>query len=564
MHKITYKIILILLATFLFLTIGYSAFGADLSISGAVTDVRIKADIRVSNISVDSGVDGGVSVYEDYNVASISTNINLPEETSTVKYKVSVTNYGSIEHGIFDISGLPSAIDYSFENYSLKDKICDTNGKCSLGSTKEFYIILKYKSGSYNSNSTSFNFSISFDFRRFHNISYVNMSDSSLPTSIIDGSTLNVSLSNSTPMGLSASMNSIALVMGTDYTYNRSNYNLSIPNVSGDIVVTRLNLLTDIVKNIYTTSTKTTVTNNSVVYNYAKSVSMMNDRKGGTTSDYNAGNIRYYGESPQNYVFFNCSNYNSQSTTTCERWRIIGLFKDITLADGTTSDLIKIVRDSIIGKYSWDASQINEWTESDVMKLMNPNFSSNTINGSFYYNSGYGSCYNGLSYATTSCNFSSNGLNSNDYNYISTVKWNIGAYSNVSTYANVIYPNERGTAVSTSGRDTTWNGPVGLMYPTDYGYSADFTICSENLNNYDVDTNCYLKNWIYITDTAQWLMTPSKDYTTTAWYINSAGYVGSYYNTRYAYGVRPVIYLEANIKSNDGIGTYSDPYHISL
>ena len=35
----------------------------------------------------------------------------------------------------------------------------------------------------------------------------------------------------------------------------------------------------------------------------------MNDRLGGTTDDYNAGNIRYYGATPNNYVYFNCSDY---------------------------------------------------------------------------------------------------------------------------------------------------------------------------------------------------------------------------------------------------------------
>jgi len=565
MHKKSvYNIaLLIVLLTFVFLTIGYSAFGAELSITGSNVTVRVKKDIRVSGVSVYSSTDGGVSLYEDYNVSNMSTNISLPNSNSSVKYKVSVTNYGNVEAGILSITGLPSNLDYSLENYTLEDRICDSSNKCVLGATKEFYITIKYKSGSYNANSTQFNVLLSFDFRNYYNVSYVNINDSSLPTIAMEGSTLNVSLANSTPMGLETTMNNTALLMGTDYSYDRSNYNLSIPNVSGNIVVTRLNVLLDIVKNIYTTSSKTTVKNNGIVYNYAKSVSMMNDRKGGSTSDYNAGNIRYYGESPQNYVFFNCGDYNNQSTSTCERWRIIGLFKGVTLSDGTTADLLKITRAAVIGNYSWDASQINEWTESDVMKLLNPGYSSSTINGSFYYNSGSGKCYNGINNATTTCNFSSNGLGSTDYNYINTVKWNIGAYSQVETYANVIYPNERGSAVSTSGRKTVWTGPVGLMYPTDYGYAADFSICSENLNNYDVDSNCHDKNWLY-TGAAQWLMTPSKDYTTTAWYINSAGYVGSYYNTRYAYGVRPVIYLKANVLSKDGCGSFSDPYHISF
>ena len=77
---------------------------------------------------------------------------------------------------------------------------------------------------------------------------------------------------------------------------------------------------------LYTTASKTTVTNNSITYNTAPSVSLMNDRLGGTTTDLDGGNIRYYGASPNNYIYFNCSDYSNQTSSTCETWRIIGVF----------------------------------------------------------------------------------------------------------------------------------------------------------------------------------------------------------------------------------------------
>ena len=55
-------------------------------------------------------------------------------------------------------------------------------------------------------------------------------------------------------------------------------------------------------------------------------------------------NIRYIGANPNNYVYFNCNDYNNQSDSTCEKWRIIGVFKNITKADGAKEDLVKIVR----------------------------------------------------------------------------------------------------------------------------------------------------------------------------------------------------------------------------
>ena len=65
----------------------------------------------------------------------------------------------------------------------------------------------------------------------------------------------------------------------------------------------------DYITDLYTEAAKETVTNNSITYNTAPSVSLMNDRLGGTTEDLDAGNIRYYGASPNNYIYFNCAAY---------------------------------------------------------------------------------------------------------------------------------------------------------------------------------------------------------------------------------------------------------------
>ena len=72
------------------------------------------------------------------------------------------------------------------------------------------------------------------------------------------------------------------------------------------------------ITNLYTNAEKATVTNNSITYNAAPSVSLMNDRLGGTTEDLDGGNIRYYGASPNNYIYFNCSDY---SISTSYAWQ---------------------------------------------------------------------------------------------------------------------------------------------------------------------------------------------------------------------------------------------------
>ena len=39
-------------------------------------------------------------------------------------------------------------------------------------------------------------------------------------------------------------------------------------------------------------------------------------------------NLRYIGRDPNNYVYFNCDDYDSPSSSTCELWRIIGIFNE--------------------------------------------------------------------------------------------------------------------------------------------------------------------------------------------------------------------------------------------
>ncbi len=61
---------------------------------------------------------------------------------------------------------------------------------------------------------------------------------------------------------------------------------------SGKITIeTAATYITD----LYNNAPKTTVISNDITYNTAPSVRLMNDRLGGTTSDLNGGNIRFYG-----------------------------------------------------------------------------------------------------------------------------------------------------------------------------------------------------------------------------------------------------------------------------
>ena len=307
--------------------------------------------------------------------------------------------------------------------------------------------------------------------------------------------------------------------------------------------------------NLYNNATKTAVINNSITYQYDPKNSLMKDV---------GNNIRYYGASPNNYIYFNCSNYSNQSSSTCETWRIIGVF------DGK----IKLIRNESIGEYSWDNKNVstgaendygkNDWTDARLMKLLNPGYESKTTGGSLYYNAKSGNCYSGQSNATKACNFTSTGIkNTTTRNLISDTIYYLGGHNSFSVYPNQIYEKERGTTVY-SGRPTEWTGKIALAYPSDYGYAADLGKCSQNLNNYNNST-CTSNNWMkaIVAPNYGWLLTPRLGIASNVWYVYSSG--GVYYNSYVynAYWVAPVLFLNSDANVKSGTGTSSDPYQIS-
>ena len=314
--------------------------------------------------------------------------------------------------------------------------------------------------------------------------------------------------------------------------------------------------LSSYITNLYNNATKTAVINNSITYQYDPKNSLMKDV---------GNNIRYYGASPNNYIYFNCSNYSNQSSSTCETWRIIGVF------DGK----IKLIRNESIGEYSWDNKNVstgaendygkNDWTDARLMKLLNPGYESKTTGGSLYYNAKSGNCYSGQSNATKACNFTSTGIkNATTRNLISDTIYYLGGHNSFSVYPNQIYEKERGTTVY-SGRPTEWTGKIALAYPSDYGYAADLGKCSQNLNNYN-NSACTSNNWMkaIVAPNYGWLLTPRSGIASNVWYVYSSG--GVYYNSYVynAYGVAPVLFLNSDANVKSGTGTSSDPYQISV
>ena len=326
------------------------------------------------------------------------------------------------------------------------------------------------------------------------------------------------------------------------------------------------------ITNLYTTASKTTATNNSITYNYANiydtdsddntSGGLMNDRLGGTTTSLDGGNIRYYGASPNNYIYFNCSDYSNQTSSTCETWRIIGVF------DGK----LKLIRSSQIGSLAWDQDKNddsskttydNDWSTATLQKL---------LNGNYYNGSGTVTYYSGpTGTTTTSLDMTSIGIkNETTRNMIAETTYYLGGWNSNSVYPNLIYKKERGTTVYT-GRPTTWPGKIALAYPSDYGYAVDLNQCkNKTLYNYS-DSTCNSINWMksIITNNGSnggWFLTSDSSGSYSAWFVISAGRV-SYrdlaFHVHTARGVVPVLYLSSELGIESGDGSESNPYKLN-
>ena len=277
---------------------------------------------------------------------------------------------------------------------------------------------------------------------------------------------------------------------------------------------------------------------------------------------------RYYGPSPDNYI---CLDMEGQSTCPDRGlFRIIGSIYE----ENAGKNLLKVIKatpltDGTTSKFSWDYKVTNG---SDSYNNVWSSTTSGTSNGAtlmqllngIYLTRGSGSYYNGSKTATT-VNFESTGLTDVAQDLMNTGKSNnnlskyyLGGYSDAGLKTPAIYIAERGKTTS-SGNALYWDGKVGLMYPSDYGYAAG-NDCVTNTAPYKYDGGCMNKNWLYVANSNEWTMTPkaSDSDTSTLWFVSYGSTSGGY--SFYYVGSRPTFYLKSDISVTDGTGTSSDPY----
>ena len=268
----------------------------------------------------------------------------------------------------------------------------------------------------------------------------------------------------------------------------------------------------------------------------------------GTTDN----NLRYVGANPCNYVTFNGETAG---------WRIIGV---LNTPEGQR---LKLIRANSIGDYSWDnkprVEERNDWTTSSLQSL---------LNSGAYYNRTTGEYYNNSTTATT-LDFTSNCLTEEAKNQIDTITWKLGGTSSYESSSNGLashfYTYERGTTVYT-GRPTEWQGKVGLMYPSDYGYATSggsttnrSSCLAKELYNWDSSlySDCKGNDWLFISGNYQWTLAPGSSEAYFVFNLTDTGIViDNPANLRYE--VRPSVYLVSKTSILSGEGTQENPYEI--
>ena len=279
---------------------------------------------------------------------------------------------------------------------------------------------------------------------------------------------------------------------------------------------------------------------------------------------------RYYGPNPNNYI---CLDMEGQSTCPDKHlYRIIGSIYE----EKENTNRIKVIKatpltDGTTKGFSWDyksdGTYDNIWATitsgnysnsltsgSQIMKL---------LNSGAWWNGTSGSYYNG-SKTATSVNFTNYKLSDKAKSYITTSRYYLGGYNtSQGVMTNQFYAYERGTTRYDTNIPLYWDGYVGLMYPSDFGYAAGNT-CVTGTDLYNYDGGCKNKDWLWMTTSSdytnngEWLMSPGSAYSGGVFIVRSSGYVNGHNNL--VLSARPVFYLNSSASISDGEGTLNNPY----
>ena len=254
-------------------------------------------------------------------------------------------------------------------------------------------------------------------------------------------------------------------------------------------------------------------------------------------------NLRYIGANPNNYVYFNCDDYNNPSSSTCELWRIIGIFNENS--HGISGEkLVKLIRNSQLGDIEWSYATTNNWSVATLQQQLNDG----------YLNKIGAYAYTGLKNDTTR-------------NMIANAIWKLGgSNTQFDVTTSMFYERERGTTVF-SGSPTTWQGKVALMYPSDYGYATSGgsttnreACLAKELYNWDSSSysDCKNNDWIF-NSSSQWTLTSVSSDSYDVFIVDMIGVVSGYHSYLLNW-FRPSVYLTSDVSISGGDGSMNNPY----
>ena len=230
---------------------------------------------------------------------------------------------------------------------------------------------------------------------------------------------------------------------------------------------------------------------------------------------------RYAGasDSVNNYI---CLGSDAATCPEANLFRIIGVFGDKT----------KVIRAKSVGNQKWHTSGLNTWSSSSLNTY---------LNGTYL-----------TSLGTLA-------------DKIATTTWKVGGNTSANISGVVpatAYQNEVGSSAS----NTTVDKKIGLMYVSDYYYSASpsaWTLVGYNSSDATKDYRAATStNWLYL-GSYEWTISRGSDGMTSAFSVFGSGSVFSNRYVTTSFGVRPSFNLESSVKYVSGSGSMSDPVRVN-
>ena len=230
---------------------------------------------------------------------------------------------------------------------------------------------------------------------------------------------------------------------------------------------------------------------------------------------------RYAGasDSVNNYI---CLGSDEATCPEANLFRIIGVF----------GDQVKVISKKSFSSQQWNSSTSSTWSSSSLNTYLNG------------------------TYLTSLGTLAEK---------IATTTWKVGGgtYENISdTVPKKAYQYEVGSSAST----TTYDAKIGLMYVSDYYYSASSSAwtlvgyySSSSFRDYRAATDV---NWLYSNNSYWTISRTSGLNTSNAFFIHSQGYV-YYTGVTSSYSFRPTFSLLSSVTYASGSGTSSDPIRIN-